>query len=311
MNKIILFIVLILSLIKYSVQDCCFSFIIKGDGIKSYNVDIMVTPVKARQYTFSYLDDYLLVGKEDNCVPDDYRLVCQNNSEKSYFSTRLVMESTSPDIYINDVNFEVYADNEKCQRSYDSCSENGKIKNANGDTYCFFFGCFPKMACYLGIAAFVICIVGISAAVIHRNSGSGEKAALERPNTRASHLDARPDRISNYTTTTNKETLIQIDEMPVDYKEAGTTNWVNQKYNSQPAKDLGLGLGSGGFGSKSSLVPTSSVTVVNDPNAGLNRGRSVKRTQSTKASKKIKSFKCTTSSNKFFTSLFTFKFRKK
>jgi hypothetical protein len=282
MNKIILFIVLVLSLIKYSVQDCCFNIQINGDGKISYYVDVSVTPSKAKQYYFSYLDDYILTEVDPNCAPneDGSQLVCQNNSEKSYFHTRLVMQSPNPEKYINDVELIVSADNEKCIKSY-ACSDNGKVKNTNADQYCFFFGCFPKLACYLGVAAFIICILGISIAIIHRNSGSGEKAALDRPNTKSDHLDPRPDPISNYTTTTNKETLIQIDEMPVDYKEAGTTNW-KQKYNSQPAKDLGLGLGSGGFGSKSSLLPTSSVTVLNDPNAGLNRGRSVKRAQSTK-----------------------------
>jgi len=289
MNKIILFIVLILSLIKYSIQDCCYTMQIVGDGKVSYNVDVSVAPVKAQKYTFSYLEEYTIVQYDTNCAIQDYQLVCQNNSNKPYFHTRLVLQPPSTDIYINDSNLNliVNADEERCVKSYDSCGENGKIRDANSDKYCLsFLGCYPKMACYIGIAVFVICILGISAAVIHRNSGSGEKAALERPNTKSTQLDPRPDPINNYTTSTNKETLIQIEDMPVDFKEAGTTNWVNQKYNSQPAKDLGLGLGSGGFGSKSSLLPTSTVTVLNDPNAGLNRGRSVKRAQSTKSTKK-------------------------
>jgi hypothetical protein len=243
--------------------------------------------------TISYLENYSIVSTQCQKLDAENKIKCQGNSFKDYFQTRIIMQDPS-NANINSITMDVRSGSERCQRSYDVCNPDGTVKTENGDNYCFFFGCFPKLACYIALVVFVIVIAGIALAVIRRNTGSGERAALDRPNTKVSHLDSAPKPIggtfTNNSSSNNKETLIQIEEMPVDFKEAGKTNWINKKYNPEPAnpnKDLGLGLGSGGFGSRSSLLPqTSNVTVVNDPTAGLNRGRSVKRVQSTRSTKK-------------------------
>ncbi|OUM60192.1 hypothetical protein PIROE2DRAFT_14117 [Piromyces sp. E2] len=293
MNNIIFLVVLLLSFAKYSIQDCCYTSKIVGDGQVSYLCDIVVKPA-AKEVQITYYDPYNVNQIDPFCqigTDTNTRIVCNGSSQAGSFQTRLVFQDSAGS-FINSVDLDVRADGMRCTKGYDnSCGDNGKIVNQNPNDYCLgFLGCYPKMACYIALIVFVICIAGIVVAIIRRNSGSGEKAALDRPNTKREHLDDRPDPISNYNTTTNKETLIQIDDMPLDFKEAGTTNWVNKKYNSG-GKDLGLGLGSGsgGFGSRSSLLPTSNVTVINDPNAGLNRGRSVKRTQSTRSTKKPRS----------------------
>jgi len=291
MYKSLLSLILLLTLVKISFQACCYTVQINGDGIKSYYVDVMLKPA-SEDVTITYLQNYNVVSSQCEQFQGENKLKCQGSVLKDYFQTRIVMEDPSG-AYIKSIDMDVYSGGERCQRSYDVCNPDGTVKTENGDNYCFFFGCFPKKACYIGIGVFVVVIAGIALAIIRRNSGSGENAALDRPNTKKSHLNSIPNPISGYSTTNNKETLIQIEEMPVDFKEAGTTNWVNKKYNSQPSnlnKDLGLGLGSGGFGSKGTLLPqTSNVTVLNDPSAGLNRGRSVKRAQSTRSSKKSRS----------------------
>ncbi|KAG4091588.1 hypothetical protein H8356DRAFT_1278945 [Neocallimastix lanati (nom. inval.)] len=295
MCKSLLLLILLLTLVKISFQACCFTVQIQGDGVSSYYVDVMLKPA-AEDVTITYLQNYSVESTQCEQVQGENKLKCQGSVLKDYFQTRIVMKDPS-NANINSIDMDVYSGDERCQRSFDVCNPDGTVKTENGDNYCFFFGCFPKMACYIGIGVFIVVIAGIALAVIRRNSGSGENAALDRPNTKKSHLNSIPNPISNpingYSNTNNKETLIQIEEMPVDFKEAGTTNWVNKKYNSQPSnlnKDLGLGLGSGGFGSKGTLLPqTSNVTVLNDPSAGLNRGRSVKRAQSTRSSKKSRS----------------------
>jgi len=294
MNKIIISLVIVLSLVKATLQSCCFTTTITGDGKHSYYVDVMVHPASP-SVSISYMNNYNIVGLNPECqqIEGSNKVKCEGSTLKDYFQTRLIMEDPTG-AYISSIEMDVRSKDESCQRSYDDCNANGTVKSANGDNYCFFFGCFPKLACYLGLAAFVIVIAGISVSVIRRNSGSGENAALDRPNTKKTHLDRAPNPIggtNNFNGSSNKETLIQIEEIPVDYKEAGSTNWVNKKYNKgQPTTDLGLGLGSGGFGSKNSLLPqTSNVTVVNDPTAGLNRGRSVKRAQSSRSVKKSRS----------------------
>lgn len=292
-----------LSIVKASFQSCCYVASIIGDGVSSYYVDIILKP-SSEDVTISYLENYNIVNMNSQCQKEDAqnKIKCKGSIlNQEYFQTRITMQDPSG-ANINSITLDVRSGGERCQRSYDVCNADGTAKIENADNYCFFFGCFPKLACYIGIGVFVVVIAGISLAVIRRNTGSGEKAALDRPNTKTTHLDPIPNPIGGYNNNNgygnngygnNKETLIQIEEMPVDFKEAGTTNWVNKKYNAQPAnlnKDLGLGLGSGGFGSKSSLLPQSSnVTVLNDPQAGLNRGRSVKRAQSTRSTKKPRS----------------------
>jgi len=301
MCKLLLSLIILLSIVKASLQSCCYVTNIIGDGVSAYYVDIILRP-STEEVTITYLDNYTIVNLSNQCQkdPEENKVKCQGSIlNQDYFQTRLTMKDPTG-ANINNIDMSVYSGGERCQRSYGECNTDGTAKIENGDNYCFFFGCFPKMACYIGIGVFIIVIGGISLAVIRRNSGSGENAALDRPNTKSAHLDAIPNPIGsgigsgfNSNNNNNKETLIQIEEMPVDFKEAGTTNWVNKKYNNQPAnlnKDLGLGLGSGGFGSKSSLLPqTSNVTVLNDPQAGLNRGRSVKRAQSTRSTKKPRS----------------------
>lgn len=291
--------VLLLSFAKYSIQDCCYKAQIIGDGQVSYYCDIEVMP-GAKQVDVSYTNAYTITGIDQFCsVSQDInnKVTCDGSTQLDSFKTRLVLQDPTGE-FINKIDLDVRADGMRCQRTYDTCNPNGTIDIPHPDDYCLgFLGCYPKMACYIAIGVFVVCIIGIAVAVLRRNSGSGEKAALDRPNTKREHLDDRPDPIGNHTSSNNyassnnnKETLIQIDDMPLDFKEAGTTNWVNKKYGSS-GKDLGLGLGSGsgGFGSRTSLLPTSNVTVINDPGAGLNRGRSVKRTQSTKSTKKPRS----------------------
>jgi len=319
MNKILLFILILLSLINQSFQDCCFITSTRGNGVDAFNVDLTVKPL-AQEVKVTCLNDYGVdIRNNQQCTVEgensENTIKCVNDGNNDYFSARIRMIHPDEKGIINDsdLNLEIRADGQKCTRSFDSCNADGTANYAHADEYCLsILGCYPKLACYIAIGVFVLVIAGIIIAIIRRNSGSAEKAALDRPNTKTAHLDARPDPINKYSSnnysnnynsnysngysnnnssSNTKETLIQIEEMPVDFKEAGTTNWVNKKYNS-PAnqnRDLGLGLGSGGFGSQSSLLPqASNINVINDPAAGLNRGRSIKRTQSTKSTKSMK-----------------------
>lgn len=314
MNKILLLSIILLSLIKHSIQDCCFITTTRGIGNHLYNVDLIVKP-SAQQVQVHLLSNYgMYISDECSVIGDgsENKIICNNdNKHPDFFETFINIPETSPEIVINDsdLNLDIRADGQRCTRSFDSCNADGTSNYSHADEYCLsILGCYPKLACYIALGVFVLVIAGIIIAVVRRNSGSAEKAALDRPNTKVAHLDARPEPINKYSSnnyssgyssgysnnnnsSNTKETLIQIEEMPVDFKEAGSTNWVNKKYNS-PANqnsDLGLGLGSGGFGSKSSLLPqASNINVINDPVAGLNRGRSIKRTQSTKSTKSMK-----------------------
>jgi len=307
MNKILLFTIFLLSIVKYSLQDCCYLLDVRGDGQSSYYVDITLRPA-AQEVGISYLENYDLVQLDNYCLDSNeafqHKVTCSNSGHSDYFLTRLTLRDPAGGIINNsNLNIDIRADGKRCTRSYESCNVDGTVAYQNDDKYCLsFLGCYPKLACYIAIGVFFVVIAGIILAVVRRNSGSAEKAALDRPNTKSSHLDVRPAPINNYSnnnysntnhsSNNNKETLIQIEEMPVDFKEAGSTNWVNRKYNSPANKnrDLGLGLGSGGFGSTNSLLPQSSnINVINDPSAGLNRGRSIKRSQSTKSQKKPRS----------------------
>lgn len=289
---------------------------IKGDGHSLYLVDIIAKPA-SESYTISYLEDYNTAEIDQACSPSgnlkEYK--CKGDKSAEYFSARLKMNQASGEI-INSVTLNVRSENERCDRSYDTCSADGTVKSENANNFCLgFLGCFPKMACYIGIAVFVVCAIGIVLTVYRRNHGSGDIAALDRPNTNTNHLgnEKRESRFnfnkwrSNSNNSSNKETLIQFDEIPIESKEAGKTPWLNKKSSLPMSNNIGsglgsgsiglgsnagLGLGSGSLGSNGALLPQSSVVKVhNDPGAGtgLKHTRSVKRAPSSKHVKREQS----------------------